>query len=182
MYAKIQKEFNFMAAVHFNGKYMVNFYEMNAVMAIISLEEEDQNTAIERVSYFIGHCLEDCIFVCDKEKDAIDKYTKAGMKVCTIPEEPYDQIVGLVILNKCNSIMEGRITMTDIVFGSKLSNMIKFELNDEVAEAQFDGTNWWNSPTMCIQNVKKTKKEKIVNLFDHKVDDWAELELTWTSK
>lgn len=171
-----------MSAVHFNGKYMVNFYEMNAIMEITSLDADDQNIAVERISYFIGHCLEDCIFVHEKEKDAIDKYTKAGMKVCTLPEEPYDQIVGLVLMNKCNAIMEGRITMTDIVFGSKLSNLIKFQLENEVAEAEFPGKQWYNQPTMCIQNTRRSKKEKIVNLFDHKTDDWAELELTWKSK
>lgn len=171
-----------MSAVHFNGKYMVNFYEMNAIMEITSLDADDQNIAVERISYFIGHCLEDCIFISDKEKDAIDKYSKAGMKICTLPEEPYDQIVGLVLMNKCNAIMEGRIVMTDIVFGSKLSNLIKFELEHEVAEAEFSGKQWYNQSTMCTQTTKRTKKDKIVNLFDHKADDWAELELTWKSK
>lgn len=169
-----------MAAVHFNGKYMVNFYEMGASMTINTLDAPDQNTAVERITHFIGTVIEDCIFVCDKEKDAIDKYTKAGMRVCAIPEEPYDQIVGLILMNKCNAIMENRIVMTDIVFGSKLSNLIRFELSNETAEAEFSGDQWWNLPTTCI--VSKKKKEKIVNLFDHKCDDWAELELTWKSK
>jgi hypothetical protein len=77
--------------------------------------------------------------------------------------------------------MEERIIMTDIVFGSKLSNLIKFELSNETAEAEFSGNHWWNTPTMCVQ-IQKNKKDKIVNLFDHKSDDWAELELTWTGK
>jgi len=181
MSSKIQKEFTFMTAVHFNGKYMVNLYEMNAIMNINTLDSNDQNIAVERITHFIGSVIEDCIFVCDKEKEAIDKYTKAGIKVCTIPEEPYDQIVGLIIMNKCNAIMEDRIIMTDIVFGSKLSNLIKFELSNETAEAEFDGKHWWNIPSMCTQ-LSKNKKEKIVNLFDHKFEDWAELELTWTEK
>jgi hypothetical protein len=77
--------------------------------------------------------------------------------------------------------MEERIIMTDIVFGSKLSNLIKFELSNETAEAEFSGNHWWNTSTMCVQ-IQKNKKDKIVNLFDHKSDDWAELELTWTGK
>lgn len=170
-----------MAAVHFNGKFMVNFYEMFASMTINTLDAPDQNIAVERITHFLGTVIEDCIFVCEKEKDAIEKYTKAGMTVCTIPEDPYDQIVGLILINKCNAIMENRIVMTDVTFGSKLSNLIKFELSNETAEAEFGGDHWWNIPTTCVQN-KKTKKDKIVNLFDHKCDDWVELELTWQAK
>jgi hypothetical protein len=103
------------------------------------------------------------------------------MKVCTIPEEPYDQIIGLILMNKCNAIMENKIVMTDIVFGSKLSNLIKFELAAETAQAEFNGNHWWNLPTLCTET-KKTKKDKIVNLHDHKSDDWAELELTWSKE
>jgi hypothetical protein len=178
---KIQKEFTFMTAVHFNGKYMVNLYEMNAIMIIESLDSDNQNIAIERISHFIGSTIEDVIFICDKEKEAIEKYKNAGMKVCTIPEEPYDQIIGLILMNKCNAIMENKIVMTDIVFGSKLSNLIKFELTAETAQAEFNGNHWWNLPTLCTET-KKTKKDKIVNLHDHKSDDWAELELTWSKE
>lgn len=171
-----------MAAVHFNGKYMVNLYEMSASMTINTLDAPDQNTAVERITHFMGSVIEDCIFVCETEKEAIDKYTKAGMRVCTIPEEPYDQIVGLILINKCNAIMENRIVMTDVTLGSKLSNLIRFELSNETAEAEFNGDHWWNIPTTCITSKKKKEKDKIVNLFDHKCDDWVELELTWKSK
>lgn len=170
-----------MTAVHFNGKYMVNLYEMSAMMNINSTDPNDQNIAVERITHFIGSTIEDCIFVCDKEKEAIENYKKAGIKVCTIPEEPFDQIIGLILINKCNAIMENKIVMTDAVFGSKLSNLIKFELSNETAEAEFGGNHWWNLPTLCTE-VKKNKKDKIVNLFDHKSEDWAELELTWTGK
>lgn len=115
MSSRIQKEFTFMSAVHFNGKYMVNLYEMNCVMTINTLDSREQNIAVERITHFLNVVLEDCIFVCDSEKDAIDKYNKAGMKVCTLPEEPYDQIVGLILMNKCNAMMEDKIVMTDIV-------------------------------------------------------------------
>jgi len=181
MVSIIQKEFTFMTAVHFNNRYMVNLYETNLIMSIETVNPIDQNVAMERLSYFFSNILEDCIFINQDDKDAIDKYTKAGMRVCTIPEDPYDQIIGLVLLNKCNAIMENKIVVKNMIFGSKLSNLIKFELSQELAESEFEGTNWWNLPTLCIQN-KKNKKEKIVNLFDHKSNDWEELELTWEKK
>jgi len=181
MSSKIQKEYTFLTAIHFEGKFMVNLYEMNTVMSINTEDPREQNIAVERINHFLGLVIEDCIFVCEKEKEAIEKYSSAGMKVCTIPEEPYDQIIGLILLNKCNAIMENRLTMTDIVFGSKLSNLIKFELSSEAAELEFTGKKWYNDPSLMICD-KKTKKDKIVNLFDHSTDTWADLELTWKAK
>lgn len=177
MTARIHKEFTFLSAIHFENKFMVNLYEMSAFMTINTVDAREQNVAVERISHFIENVLEKCIFVCDREKDAIEKYTKAGMTVCTIPEDPYDQIVGLVLMNKCNAIMEGRVELNDVIFGSKLSNLIKFELNTEMAEDEFAGKHWWNDPTLCLEN-KKNKKDKIVKLFEEK-NDWADLDLTW---
>lgn len=177
MTSRIVKDFTFLAAIHFEGKFMVNLYELSAKMSINSEDSREQNVAVERTTHFLSNVLETCIFVSEKEKDAIDKYTKAGMQVCVIPEEPYDQIIGLILINKCNAIMEDRVIMTDIIFGSKLSNLIKFELSDEMASEEFPGKFWYNDPSLCLEN-KKGKKDKIVKLFEQK-DDWADLELTW---
>lgn len=177
MTSKIIKDFTFLSAIHFEGKFMVNLYEMSAHMSINTTDAREQNIAVERTSHFLSNVLENCIFVCDKEKEAIAKYTEAGVQVCVIPEEPYDQIIGLILINKCNAIMEDRIVVTDIIFGSKLSNLIKFELTDEMAAEEFTGKFWYNNSSLCLEN-KKSKKDKIVKLFEQK-NDWADLELTW---
>jgi hypothetical protein len=177
-HSRIHKNFTFLAAIHFEDRFMVNLYEMDAKMDIYTEDQREQNIAVERVTYLLGSVVEDCLFISIDEKDAINKYNNAGMKVCTLPEDPFDQMVGLALLNKCNAIMEGKIVMTDIVFGSKLSNLIKFELNHEVAKLEFDGKHWYNEPTLVMAD-KFSKKDKIVNLFDHKCDTWEDLGLTW---
>lgn len=185
MTTRIQKDFTFMAAVHFNNKFMVNIYEMSAAMAIISMDSANQNTAIERVNYFLNNFIEDCIFINESCKDEIEKYCKAGLKICAIPADPYDQVVGLILLNKCNAIMEDRVVISDLMFGSKLSNLVRFELDLETAQTQFSGNKWWNNSSLCTENAldceKKVKKDKIVKLFDHKLNEWSNLELTWHS-
>lgn len=183
MSVKIQKEFTFMSGVHFDNRFIINLYEMNAVMSVETMNTEDQNTAINRISYFFNYCIENCIFINESHHEQIEKYEKAGLRVCLIPEEPYDQIIGLILINKCNSIMEDKVIITDIVFGSKLNNFVRFELDIETAET-FSGENWWNCSSLCIENSKlekKVKEGKIVKLFDNKKDEWASLELTWST-
>lgn len=178
MTAKVYKDFTFLSSVHFEGKFMVNLYELSASMSVITEDVREQNIAIERMNYFLGSHIEDCIFVNEKETEAIEKYNNAGIKVALTPEDPYDQIVGLILLNKCNAIMEDRMVVNSILFGSKLSNLIKFQISDEEAAAEYPGKHWWNSAALTMQN--KKKKDKIVSLFEK--DNWVELDLTWKEK
>lgn len=175
----IKKDFTFLAAIHFENKFLTNLYEISATMKIETFDAKQQNIAIERMIYFF-QVLEDCIFIQDSEKEAIEKYTEAGIRVCIVPEEPYDQILGLILLNKCNAIMENRIIVTNFIIGSKLSNLIKFDITDEMASNEFTGKHWWNDSSLNLSN-KSKKKDKIVKLSDYK-DDWAEVDLTWKSK
>ena len=179
--SRIQKNFTFQTAIHFGGKFMVNLYEMDAKMEIYTEDPREQNIAVERITHFLSAGIEDCLFISIEDKDAINKYTAAGIKVCVIPEEPYDQIIGLVLMNKCNAMMEDKVVLTDILFGSKLSNLIKFELNHEVAKVEFDGKHWYNDPTLRLSD-KFSKKDKIVTLLDHKCENWEDLDLTWKEK
>lgn len=180
MLTRIQKDFTFQTAVHFEGSFMVNFYEMLALIDVETLDPKEQHVAIERMTYFLNQQIENVIFVDEKETDAIQKYRAAGIKVAEIPDEPYDQIVGLVLINKCNSIMEGRLYVSEIVFGSKLSNLIKFNISGESAEAEFPGKFWYNDTSPNV--LSKTKKDKIVKLFDEHQTSWKDLELTWKAK
>jgi len=178
MNIQIQKDFTFMTAIHFESKYMVNLYELSAKMEVCTEDVREQNIAIERMNYFLTGQIEDVIFVQDTEKEAIQNYTNAGIKVCVIPEEPYDQIIGMLLINKCNAIMEGRIIITEITFGSKLSNLIKFNIQGDIAKLEYPEDSWYNKNTLALAD--KNKKDKIVTLFDK--NNWAELELTWKQK
>jgi len=176
--AEIEKDFTFLTSIHFEDKFFVNLYEMKAYMQILTENDIEQNIAIERLNYFLGEYIDSAVLVKESEEDAISKYRAAGLKICTTPEEPFDQIVGMILINKCNAIMEGRIVMSDITFGSKLSNLIKFNIDHETAAAEFAGKYWYNKPTLSLHN--KTKKDKIVNLFEQ--NDWKDVGLTWKEK
>jgi len=180
MSTRIKKDFTFQAALHFEDRFIINLFELNIEMLVETDDEREQNIAVERLAYLLGGQIEDCIFVCEREKDAIAKYNAAGMKVCLLPEDPYDQIIGLVLLNKFNAVMEGRIVVTELEIGSKLSNLIKFIISSEEAEAEYPGKYWWNDSGCGFQSKSKKAKDKIVPLFSN--DDWAEFDLTWKEK
>jgi hypothetical protein len=179
MSARIEKSFTFLAGVHFEGTYMMNLYNMELYIDIVTDSDKEQLTAIERIHYFLMNYVEHAIFVSEEHKSQISAYEKAGITVLALPEEPYDQIVGLILLRKLNAITEGRLHVDEIKFTSKLSADIKFHNFAEQAE-EFDKVAWYNDSTLSIQDkTKKSKKDKIVKFED--LDDWNTVGLVWKS-
>ena len=180
MTAKIEKDFTFETAVHIEDKFFINSYWMTVRMLVNTESQHEQNIAIERLNYFIAECVENSVFVNSKDDKAIEKYTNADIKVLTLPEDPFDQIVGIVLMAKLNAILEDKLYITDITFFSKLTAGIKFHSPAEETE-EFAGKHWWNDPTLTTKEPKSSrKKDKIVKLFDS--DDWAETGLIWKAK
>jgi hypothetical protein len=175
---KIQKDYVFESAVHFEDKFLINFYEITLNMHVITDDMREQNIAIERVNYFIAEQLDHHLWISETETKAIENYKNAGIPLLIIPEEPFDQVVGMILLLKFNAIMEGKVHVTDIIFGSKLTNQIKFNTFDEEAEALFNGKFWWTDSNNTTHHTKATsKKDKVVKLFN--AENWHDLGLTW---
>lgn len=173
MTAKIEKDFDFLSAIHFEGNFVLNNYTLTLFMTVETEQQYEQLIAIERINYFLNAHVDSAIFVQDTEKKAIEKYEKAGLNVLVIPEEPYDQIIGLVLLSKLNAIIEDRLIITGITFKSKLAANIKFHTPIEET-GEFAGNFWWNDNTLRTKNINK--KDKVVRLHEN---TWAELGLSW---
>lgn len=144
----------------------------------------EQNVAMERIKYFLNECLENGIFVQDTEHKVIEKYRTCGFKVCTVPEEPYDQIITLLLLTKLNSITEGRLVITDMTLGSRISDDVRFICDIESPRGPLESPGWWSDIGTSISDpIKKSvKKDKIVKLFKTPSTDWAEHNLVWKEK
>jgi hypothetical protein len=144
----------------------------------------EQNVAMERIKYFLNECLENSIFVQDSEHKVIEKYNSCGFKVCTVPEEPYDQIITLLLLVKLNSITEGRLIITDMTLGSRISDDVKFISDIESPLGPLESPGWWQDSSTSISDTfkKPVKKDKIVKLFKTPSADWAEYNLVWKEK
>ena len=120
---------------------------------------------MERINYFLLECVENSVFVSSKDDKAIEKYSKADIRVLTLPEEPFDQIIGIVLMSKLNAILEDKLYITDITFFSKLSAGIKFHSPVEETD-EYEGKHWWNDSTLTTTESKSNKKkDKIVKLI-----------------
>lgn len=181
MTTRIEKDFVFQAAVYFEKTFLLNIYDLKLSMLVETDSVREQNIAMERMHYILEECLENCVFLNETEKDKICDFQKTGIKVCTIPEEPYDQILSLIVLLKLNAVMEGKLYITDLVLSSKLSSGVRFNAVTEVAENLFSGNYWYNKNTTEINDLSvENKKQKIVKLFND--ENWDSIGLVWKEK
>lgn len=183
MSTQIEREFTFQAGVYFEDRFMMNLYDISLSMLVETDSIREQNIAMDRIKHFLSECLESSIFIEDAEKKAIEKFQAAGLKVCILPEEPYDQIVTLILLMKLNAITEGKLLVTDIVLCSDLSDGVKFIYDIEsVLAANPFKQGWWLESNAQIANAEKSnKRDKIVKLVKT-VNDWTPLDLDWKEK
>jgi hypothetical protein len=139
---------------------------------------KEQNIAMDRIIYFLYEVMQNSVLVNSSNPDIINKYQNVDLKVCELPEEPYDQILAMVLLLKLNSIAEDRLKITDLVIGSSLSDGVRFNVVSEVAESAFSGRYWWNSPCVAMnsRDYEVCDQSKVIKLF---TDDWNNLGLSW---
>lgn len=182
MTTRIEKDFYFQTGVHFENKFYVNSYDLTLSVLVETDSIREQNVAMDRTTHFLTSVLQNSLLINSKELEHIEKYKNAGLKICELPEDPYDQILSMVLLQKLNSIMEGRLSITDLVLGSTLSEGVRFTMVSEVSENVLGGNHWWNKSTICLndEEASDTAKTNIVKLFDDA--HWVDLGLSWKEK
>lgn len=183
MSAKVARSFEFQAAVHFDGIFAMNAYNIELTIDVQTEDPREQQIALERIKYIVNECLESCVFINKTETKAIEAYCKAGIKICPIPEEPFDQIVAAVMLTKFNVITENKIQITEIKIKSLICDDVVFFVsnNEEIAFTELSN-GWWNHNNASINDLQKTsKKEKVVEIKREPVE-WNKIGLTWTEK
>jgi hypothetical protein len=183
MNARISREFLLQAGLHFEDKFIISSYVFELYMDVQTEDPREQNIALERIKYLIDECFSNCVFVDTTEKKVIDAYTLAGMKVCPLPDKPYDQVIASVLLSKCNAITEGKLLVDEIKITSDISDNVSFyiSIDDEIAFNYIKDTWWTENSTAITEFVKKSKREKVVSLKKD-ILDWVDLGLTWKAK
>lgn len=179
MTARVNSKFSFSAGTYFGNEFTINNYLLDLDFNVESESVREQNIALERVKYFLNYVLQNSIFIDESEDEYIQKYMDADLKVCTLPEEPYDQIIGIMLIAKLNSINEGKLVVTDISISSTMSDGVWCKHSIEENLGPFNERGWWKESNVKICDVKrKNKSKKVLKLVKHNIS-WEELYLGW---
>lgn len=180
MNTRISKKFPLQAAIHYEGNFIINNYDLELFMDVTTESIREQNIAMDRIKYLFEYCFDSCIFIDVNDTKAMEAYSKTGIRICPLPDEPYDQVVAAVLISKINAITDGHLFLTEIKIRSDICDDVYFYVSQE-EEAEFQQLSgvWWtdSSPNTNIF-LKKTKREKVVDLRKEQID-WNSLGLGW---
>jgi hypothetical protein len=119
----------------------------------------------------------DCVFINHTEIDQIKKLKSAGIEVIVMPEEPVDQIIGMMLYSKISAVMEGHMLIRSVMLSSTAGDGVIYEHDSTESVAPFDQLGWWNSTNPHCELETKRNPEKVFVITA--TNQWRDLGLEW---
>lgn len=174
----VRLEFNthILAGVYWDSKVLFNDYFVRCDMITGTKNNVEQNIALERAKHLLFNRMANSVFIDSREKAAIKKLEAAGIRTVILPEQPVDQIIGMMLFSKLDAIMEGRIVITQVKLSSDIGDNITYCQNDQESIGPFADKGWWNNPEPICSDTRSSAG-KVVPI--NPSDTWQSLDLHW---
>jgi hypothetical protein len=168
----------FIAGVYYGDEMRMNTYNLRLWLTTNSTDPTSHNTAFERIKYFVYHELDSTILLNSAHQDQCRYYAQAGLKITTMPGEPVDQLVGLMLYYKLNAIMEDRMIIDETEISSSMGeNMVYLHCAGETTNIE-NHPEWWTTPDTVHCDHELINSDNVVIMPP--ASAWRELDLEWT--
>lgn len=177
MNVRLQKTLHFTAGVWHNNTLQMNNYVVRVHLYTNSASPVDQNTAFERLKYFVYYELDSSILLDQAETAQCSQFVSAGLKITPMPGPPFDQMVGIMLYYKLNAIMEQRLVITDVEISSSMGENLTYLHDEDEDTADIVKPEWWTTADLSHCDTGLVQSDKIVSI--NRTGSWHELELDW---
>lgn len=179
MSARLKRSFGFYTGIVYQSRFMVNHHNVELNLLTVSDSNNEQNIAYERMKYWIQHVMDDCILISSSDP-ALDDYSRIKGRMLVLPDDPVDQIVGIMLYLKLNAIMENRLVVTDTEIWSTQGDHTSYmhSVGENLGDA-LGQDGWWSDPRPIWSIIRPKEDGKIVNL--DRTADWKDYGLGWDS-
>lgn len=180
MNVRLRYNITFPAGTWFDNELMMTNYTLALSFVTQTMDPQDQNIALERIKYFLLNELHSTVFINQAEVERAEAFTDVGLNVTTLPEEPVDQVVGIMLFYKLNAIMEGRMKITEIRFSSEAGDSVEYFHSENEHTDLFPATGWWHEPNLKHSDVELEDEESDNNVVALGTNtEWEDQDLAW---
>jgi hypothetical protein len=176
MNIRLHYETGFLAGVYFDDRLQINSYQVGLNLVTHSTDAADSNIALERVKLFIDD-LNSTVFMNSCWPIHEQMMTEMGIDITPLPEEPVDQMVGMMLYYKLNAIMEGRMEVAQIELSSSLGDNVCYLHDDQDSAGPFAQDGWWNDASADRTTKISGDADSNVVKLTHK--NWRDVGLAW---
>jgi len=147
MNIKLQYEMDFLAGIWYNDQLQMNHYSLHMSLLTGTTDSKSTNVAMDRLKYFVLAEMQNTVFINQAHQGVAEMMKSLGINITTLPGEPVDQLVGMMLYCKLNSIMENRMTVSALDINSVLGDSVWYRHDEEDSLGPFAYDGWWNSAT-----------------------------------
>jgi hypothetical protein len=176
MNVRLRNDFYLKSAVWYDDSFKINNYTISCDFITVSDRSQDHIVALDRINYLFDFCNDAC-FINQNQTKKIRSLKSCNIKVIDLPQEPVDQIVGLVLFYKINAICEQKFLCTDLDISSELGSNIHYLHSDHERTAAVPDTGWWHDSSPNFHVITRQPNKKIVKF--PVMDNWQNLDLFW---
>lgn len=177
MNVRLKKRFEVMSGMIYQEQFATNRYTIDLSLLTVSEDHEQQNIAYDRMKFWIYRVLQDGILI-SENSEKLQAWAATESRIMALPEDPVDQVVGIMLYLKLNSIMENRIVVTDLEISStEGDDTVYLHSHGESLGVMSQG-GWWTDTRPCwILPRSNEHHGKIVTL--DRTPEWGDCGLDW---
>lgn len=177
MNVRLQYAMQFSAGVYYGEMYRVNNYNLTLWMMTNSHDPEDHEISFERIKHFVYSKMDSTVFINDNNTEQCQRLIAAGLDVTTLPGDPVDQLIGIMLYYKLNAIAEGRMLVVETELSSQMGgNMVYLHSDDENTNLSHY-PDWWTTADLVHCDLDLIDQDKVVAM--HQAAAWRDLNLNW---
>jgi len=178
MNVRLSTELTLLSSIFWSGEVSNNLYSIGIGMTTNSEDNYHTNVAMGRIKIYVNDILRSGIIMDQKYSEAREQFNSCGFKTISLPEEPFDQAVAIMLYCKLNAICENKMIITDITLSSIEGDNIRYHFDSEDGFGPFAEDGWWNEvdPNWCDHTADNSGKKVLT--IDKKLT-WHELGLDW---
>ena len=177
MNVRLQYDLDFLAGIYYEDQLQMNRYTVSLNLLTKTKDSVSTNIALDRAKAFVHGALESTVFINQANMERAEFMQMMGIRVTTLPEEPVDQIVGMMLYYKFNAIMEDRTTVTGLDIASSRGDNVWYQHDEEDLSGPFAEDGWWHRASMQHESIERDPEPG--NIVKVMSTGWYELNLEW---
>jgi hypothetical protein len=177
MNVRLVKTWQWQSGTVYNGNFFINSYTARVLMHTTTMEAAQHSVAYERMDHWFREVMQDSVMI-SAENAAVKSFAATGQRLLVFPDDPVDQLVGIMLCLKLNSIAEGRLVVTDVDLSSINGDDMTYRHNQAEEVGPLAASGWWQDPRPVWQHsITRASQAKVVSL--DRSPEWHTLGLDW---
>ena len=180
MNVRLQYDLEFLAGVYYEDQLRINSYSLSLDLLTQTADPANSNVALERVKCFVYRELSDTVFFGPEDHEKAEMFAVMGSNVTTLPDQPIDQIVGMMLYCKLNAIMEDRMSVTALQISSLMGDSVRYCIDEDDNFGPFvesEIQTWWHNANTQHNDIElEPVADNVVKVVPNA---WHEYGLKW---